>query len=256
MRSTVWIVDPAKGRARADAIVGELAAKKLDAAVEDAPAGPAVVIDDAPDGLAPPADVVRSARIAPSDGDDARPRPLFLDLGRLGIFVFWALVVTGALLALSYRPSTDGAHAGLVDAAESGGGWFVRSLHRVAGQFLAAIVVAYVLRGFFRRLFLGPRGPAAWRISVGFGFVVLAFLLTGFALPWNDVAYRQTVAAADSFEKIPLVGDALAHFLRGGSKVSTLTLVRLYAIHALLLPWAAFWLFMKSRDLRRAGGRP
>ena len=188
----------------------------------------------------------------------ARPaearRPLFRDLGRLSVFLFGVLGVTGALLALYYRPSPDGAFESLVNVTNSVHfGWFVRSLHGVSGHAFVALVGLYILRGYFKRLFLGPRGPAAWRISVAFGFVCLAFLLTGESLPWNQPAYWQTVVNSNLLAEIPLVGGWLSSALRGGSVVSGLTVVRLYVIHALLLPWIAFGLLLLARDLRRKG---
>lgn len=181
-------------------------------------------------------------------------RPLFMDLGRLSVFLFGVLVVTGALLALYYRPSPDGAFESLVNITNSVRfGWFVRSLHRVAGQGFVVLVGIYVLRGFFKRLFLGPRGAAAWRISVAFAFVCVAFLLTGEALPWSQSAYWQTVVNANLVAEVPLVGHWAAEVIRGGPQVSGLTVVRLYAFHALLLPWIAFGLLVLARDLRRRG---
>ena len=181
-------------------------------------------------------------------------RVLFLDLGRLSVFLFGVLIVTGALLALYYRPSPEGAFESLVTITNSVRfGWFVRSMHRVAGQAFVALVGLYVLRGFFKRLYLGPRGAAAWRISVAFAFVGLAFLITGESLPWSQSAYWQTVVNANLIGEIPLVGHRLADALRGGPQVSGLTIVRLYALHALLLPWLAFGLLVLARDLRKRG---
>ncbi len=188
----------------------------------------------------------------------ARPaearRPLFRDLGRLSVFLFGVLGVTGALLALYYRPSPEGAFASLVEVTNGARfGWFVRSLHRVAAHVFVALVGLYILRGFFKRLFLGPRGRSAWRISVAFGFTCLAFLLTGESLPWNQAAYWQTVVNTNLLAEIPLVGGLLSHVVRGGDVVSGLTVVRLYAIHALILPWIAFGLLVMARDLRKRG---
>jgi quinol-cytochrome oxidoreductase complex cytochrome b subunit len=181
-------------------------------------------------------------------------RPLFRDLGRLSVFLFGVLGVSGALLALYYRPSPDGAFKSLVEVTNTVHfGWFVRSLHRLSGHVFVALVGIYILRGYFKRLFLGPRGRAAWRISVGFGFVCLAFLLTGESLPWNQSAYWQTVVNANLLAEIPLIGGWLSHVVRGGEAVDGLAIVRLYAIHALLLPWIAFGLLVLARDLRRRG---
>jgi hypothetical protein len=255
MRSTVWVLDPKLGRPDGEALASSLAALGVTADARELETGTAVVVEDAPTDLAPPATVVRTSRIDTGRRGALAPRPLFRDLGRLGVFVFGVLVATGATLAFWYRPSSDGAFASLVDANGSGVVWFLRALHRVAGHVLVAIVAAYVLRGYFRRLFLGPRGPATWRIAVAFGFVCLGFLLTGAALPWNQSAYGHMVGAADALARIPLVGPALAEFVRGGVGVSGLTVVRVYAIHVLVLPWLAFWLLVLGRDLRRKGER-
>lgn len=187
----------------------------------------------------------------------ARRRPIFLDLGRLSVFLFCVLVATGALLTLYYRPSPEGAFESIVTITNSVHlGWLVRSLHRVAGHAMVVLAAVYTLRGFFKRLFLKERGPEAWRISVVFAFVCLAFLLTGESLPWNQRAYWQTVVNTNLVAQIPLVGGWMADALRGGPQVSGLTVVRLYALHALLLPWIAFGLLVLARDLRRKGGRP
>lgn len=181
-------------------------------------------------------------------------RPLFRDLGRLSVFVFGVLAVTGAMLALYYRPSPEAAFRGLVEVTNSATfGWYVRSLHRVAGHVLVALVGLYVLRGYFKRLFLGPRGRIAWRISVGFAFVCLAFLLSGEALPWNQHAYWQTVVNTNLVADVPVVGGRMANAARGGDAVSGATLVRVYAIHALVLPWIAFGLIVLARNARRRG---
>ena len=181
-------------------------------------------------------------------------RPLYRDLGRLSVFLFGVLGVTGALLALYYRPSPEGAHPSLVEVTNTAPlGWFVRSLHRLSAHVFVALVGIYILRGFFKRLYLRPRGRTAWRISVGFGFVCLAFLLTGESLPWNQTAYWQTVVNTNLLAEIPLVGHWLANVARGGESVSGPTVVRLYAFHALLLPWIALGLLILARDLRRRG---
>jgi quinol-cytochrome oxidoreductase complex cytochrome b subunit len=54
--------------------------------------------------------------------------------------------------------------------------------------------------------------------------------------------------------QVPLVGGWLATFFRGGTEVSGGTLVRLFALHALVFPWLAFGCILLARRLRREGG--
>ena len=181
-------------------------------------------------------------------------RPFFRDLGRLSVFLFGVLAASGLLLALYYRPSPEAAFQSLVDLTNGVTfGWYVRSLHRIAAHAFVAMVGLYIVRGYFKRLFLGPNGRTAWRISVAFGFVSLAFLLTGEALPWNQHAYWTTVVNANVIGEVPVAGDKIATAVRGGDAVSGATLVRIYAIHALLLPWIAIGLLVLARERRRRG---
>jgi quinol-cytochrome oxidoreductase complex cytochrome b subunit len=184
-----------------------------------------------------------------------RPEMLFLDLRRLAVFLFALLVATGALLAIYYRPSSDAAFESLVGLSNAVHfGWFVRSLHRVAGHALVGVMGIYLLRLFFKRAFLRPRGAAGWRIAVAFSLVCLALLITGESLPWNQSAYWQTVVNTNLVGQIPLVGPWLAETGRGGPQVTGATLNRIYAMHALVLPWIAFGLLVLVRDRRRQAG--
>jgi quinol-cytochrome oxidoreductase complex cytochrome b subunit len=185
----------------------------------------------------------------------ARPQMLFLDLRRLAVFLFALLVVTGALLSVYYRPSPDGAFESLVAISNTVHfGWFVRSLHRVTGHALVAVMGVFLLRAFFKRAFLLPRAAGGWRIAVAFSLVCLALLVTGESLPWNQSAYWQTVVNTNLVAEIPVVGGWLGEAARGGPQVTGQTLNRVYAMHALVLPWIAFGLLILVRDRRRKAG--
>lgn len=184
-----------------------------------------------------------------------RRRPFFLDLGRLGIFLFAVLVATGALLAAYFRPSPEGAFDSVVTINDTVTlGWFVRSLHVVAGHGLVALTFVYLIRGFFQRLFLSPRGARAWPIAVGMAFVSLALLVSGESLPGSQTAHWATVMNAHLVARTPFIGHWLTEVFWGGPEVTGQSVVRVYAIHALLLPWVAFLLLARSREVGRSGG--
>jgi quinol-cytochrome oxidoreductase complex cytochrome b subunit len=189
----------------------------------------------------------------------ARPvgyrRSFFRNLGRLAVFLFGVEVVTGALLALYYRPDAHGAYASVGSImSEVTLGWLVRGLHHVTGHALVVVVGLYLVRAYFLRTFLKPLGRAGWVLAVSFSLLVLAFLLTGLSLPWDETAYWRTVTTARLVAQVPVVGGWLATVFRGGEEVSGTTLVRLFALHGLLFPWFAFGLLLLARRLRREGG--
>lgn len=176
------------------------------------------------------------------------------DVRRLAVFLFCVEIVTGALLALYYRPSPEGAYQSLAVLNNNVPfGWYVRSLHLAGGHGLVLVAGLWAFRAFFGRKFLGPNGPQRWSLTVGFVLITVAFLLTGEALPWNQQAYWSTVVTSNLVEDVPLVGHRLATLFRGGPTVGGQTVVRIYAIHALLLPWIAFAMLVVAQRYRRRG---
>jgi quinol-cytochrome oxidoreductase complex cytochrome b subunit len=79
-------------------------------------------------------------------------------------------------------------------------------------------------------------------VGVGLFLTVMGFALTGYLLPWDELAFWGTVVATDATKELPLLGDYLLKFMRGGDTVSDLTLSRFFALHVSLLPMALFGL--------------
>ena len=72
------------------------------------------------------------------------------------------------------------------------------------------------------------------------GFVLfnlsLGLCLTGYLLPWSQLSYWATTVATDAPGAIPVIGDQIVAFLRGGPTVTNVTLGRFFALHVLGLP--------------------
>lgn len=181
-------------------------------------------------------------------------RTFLSDPGRTAVFLFGVEVVTGALLALYYRPAPEAAFSSVQLISNSVlFGWLVRSVHLAAGHVLVLLAWYLVARAFFRRAFLGPSGVGGWLLTVGFLLLMLAFYFTGEALPWDQEAYWRATVTAHLVADTPIVGPWVAGVLRGGPEMTGVTLVRLYAAHALVMPWAAYWMIRKMRELMRKG---
>jgi cytochrome b6-f complex iron-sulfur subunit len=103
MRSTVWVVDPALGRARADAIVASLEKNGVSAVVHAFADGPAVVVEDAPASLAAPDGVVRSASVE-LPGDAAVTRRAVLDLFAGALVAVAGAACVGSVAAFASPP--------------------------------------------------------------------------------------------------------------------------------------------------------
>ncbi len=74
------------------------------------------------------------------------------------------------------------------------------------------------------------------------GFILLAiaifFGLSGYFLLWDERAFAAVRVATGGAAALPLVGETIKAFLRGGIDVTGETLVRFYAFHVCVLPLA------------------
>jgi len=75
-----------------------------------------------------------------------------------------------------------------------------------------------------------------WLSGVGLLGLALGFGFSGYLLPWNTISYFATKVGTDLASDVPLVGTALARFLRGGEQVGGATLTRFFGFHVAVLP--------------------
>ena len=145
--------------------------------------------------------------------------------------------VTGALLAFYYVPSAEAAHATVayVERVVPAGSW-LRALHFHGSQWLPVALLAHLfqlfLRGAHRRM------PVGWLASVLLLALVMSNGATGYSLPWDARAFYSTRIAAGIAGGLPLVGGWARGWLTGGADLTTLTISRFYALHALVVPFA------------------
>jgi len=147
-----------------------------------------------------------------------------------------AQIATGFGLALYYSPSEASAWSSVFwIETQVTLGWLLRGLHH-HGASVAVVVAALhlgqtLLFGAYRK----PR-ELTWMIGVLLLFLLLAFALTGYLLPWDQRGYWATRVAMSMAATVPIVGGHLERLAQGGEGYGTLTLTRFYAIHAVLLP--------------------
>jgi cytochrome b6 len=67
-------------------------------------------------------------------------------------------------------------------------------------------------------------------------FLTLMFGFSGYLLPWNELAFFATKVGTDMAGVLPVVGDFIRRFLRGGEEVTGATLTRFFGFHVAVLP--------------------
>ncbi len=160
-----------------------------------------------------------------------------LCLGGAALVLFVNQVVTGVLLAVYYKPSTEAALASLRFVEQQAAlGFLIRQMHAWGGSLMILFVLLHMARVFFNKAYRHPR-ELTWVSGTLLLLVALAFGFTGYLLPWDQTAFWGTLAITDLIGKAPLVGNLLLTLICGGRQVSELTISRFFALHCLVLPW-------------------
>ena len=177
-------------------------------------------------------------------------------LGGVSLFLVIVLVTTGILLSFHYEPSHDAARESvLYIMTEVASGWLIRGIHNWAASLLVVLMLVHVVRTFFARAYRSPR-MGNWYIGMLILPVVLFFQFTGVILPWDSNAYWSTVEANELAQTVPIWGSIVTH-VAAGTDISNITLVRYFALHTIILPWALFFLLaFHLRFVRRHGIAP
>lgn len=169
-----------------------------------------------------------------ADGDGlSRARAIALAILSVEVVV---LIATGIALFFVYRPTANAAWDDLVLARASGGGFAngVRTAHRIASQLaVPTAIAAGVLTAVSWNANL--RRWAGGAIGIGIGSTALAASLTGFLLPWDQLAVWSVSVGTNMDGYRPIFRDEVRFALMGGTEVHRETLIRWLIVHMLVL---------------------
>jgi quinol-cytochrome oxidoreductase complex cytochrome b subunit len=156
--------------------------------------------------------------------------------GGVSLFFFLIQVLTGILLLFYYKGSADLAFESIqfiMSKVEFG--WLIRSIHAWAANLFILSVFIHMFSVFFEKSYRKPR-ELTWVTGVFLFFMTLAFGFSGYLLPWNKLAFFATKVGTDIAGNIPVVGEIMKGFLRGGDDVTGATLSRFFGFHVALFP--------------------
>jgi len=157
-------------------------------------------------------------------------------MGGITLFLVAVQVATGILLLLYYRPSAGEAYESVkFIVSQVPFGWLIRNVHSWSANLLIFMAFVHLFSTFFLRAYRKPR-ELTWISGVLLLFVMMSFGFSGYLLPWNELAFFATKVGTGIAGAVPLVGDFLVRFLRGGDDVTGATLTRFYGLHVAILP--------------------
>ena len=176
-------------------------------------------------------------------------------LGGMAVVLVGILFASGLMLKFVYQPVPDRAYESIVHLQNNVlFGQLIRNIHHWSGNALLVIVLLHFLRVFFTGAFYPPR-QFNWIIGLAMFLAVLASNITGYLLPWDQLAFWAITVCTAMLEYIPGIGGWLQSLVRGGSDIGPATLSIFFAIHTAVIP-AGLLVLMPFHfwRVRKAGG--
>src|SRR5262245_11370880 len=114
-------------------------------------------------------------------------------------------------------------------------GWLTRSVHSWSANLMILAAFIHMFSVVFLHAYRRPR-ELTWLSGIALLGLALAFGFSGYLLPWNKVSYFATKVGTDMAASVPVLGNYVARFLRGGDDVGSATLTRFFGFQVAVLP--------------------
>lgn len=161
---------------------------------------------------------------------------IWYTLGAVLLTLLGLQFFTGLLLLVYYIPETELAYGSVQRIMnEVPFGWLIRNLHAVGSNLIVVALLLHMLSVMFMNAYKKPR-ELTWLSGFILFNLALVLCLTGYLLPWSQLSFWATTVATEAPGAIPVIGEHIVHFLRGGAMVGEATLGRFFALHVMGLP--------------------
>jgi menaquinol-cytochrome c reductase cytochrome b subunit len=161
-------------------------------------------------------------------------------LGSATLTAFLVQAITGVILAMYYKPSTDEAYSSIQHITNDVTfGWLVRGMHRWGASVFIILLFFHMARVFLYGAYKYPR-ELNWIVGVLLLILGMFEGFTGYLLPYDQTAYWATVVGMNITANGPFVGTIMAQLLQGGPEIGSDTLARFYSLHMLVAPALIF----------------
>ena len=159
------------------------------------------------------------------------------------------------MLKFVYEPTPMAAYTSIqVMQQDVTFGQLIRNIHHWCANILVVVLMLHMLRVFFSGAFHAPR-QFNWIIGLVLFSLVLAANLSGYLLPYDQLAYWAVTVFSAMIGYIPGLGDWLQQAMGNGNELGARTLPFFFSLHTTVLPVLLgglmgfhFW------RIRKAGG--
>jgi menaquinol-cytochrome c reductase cytochrome b subunit len=162
-------------------------------------------------------------------------------LGGLAFTALMLLASSGMLLLVYYQPTPERAyHSILFLESTVWGGKYLRSLHRISSHALLLLIMLHTLRVVLTGACQRPR-QMNWVIGMLLLCLAVFEAYAGYLLPMDQLAYWATQTGMELVTTLPF-GNALRTLLVPDGIGLSLSLLRFYALHVVVVPLLLFLL--------------
>ena len=148
-------------------------------------------------------------------------------------------IATGIFLAMNYVPHTSMAFESVERIMRDvNGGDIIRYTHANGASMFFVAVYVHMLRGLYYGSYKAPR-EMIWIVGCLIFFLMIATAFLGYVLPWGQMSYWGAEVITNLIGAIPLIGEPILIWLRGGPAIDNATLNRFFSLHY-LLPFVIF----------------
>ena len=156
------------------------------------------------------------------------------NFGSLAGIVLVVMIATGIMLAMHYMPHQDYAFDSVERIMRDVNyGWLLRYIHMNGGSMFFIVVYIHLFRGMYYGSYKAPR-EILWWLGVIILLLMMSTAFMGYLLPWGQMSFWGATVITNLFSAVPLVGDFIVEWLRGGFAVENATLNRFFSLHYLM----------------------
>ena len=157
--------------------------------------------------------------------------------GSLALMILVIQIATGVFLTMGYESSAAGAADSVSGNImyDMNWGWLIRYMHSTGASAFFIVVYLHMFRGMIYGSYKKPR-ELIWVLGVFIYLALMAEAFMGYLLPWGQMSLWGAKVIINLFDAIPLIGPALAEWVRGDFDISDITLKRFVAFHVIAVP--------------------
>jgi ubiquinol-cytochrome c reductase cytochrome b subunit len=143
-------------------------------------------------------------------------------------------IVTGIVLAMHYVPHVDHAFDSVQRfVRDVPWGWLIQPMHAVGASMFFLAVYIHMFRGLYYGSYKAPR-EVLWILGCVIYLLMVVTGFLGYTLPWGQMSFWAATVITNILGAVPVVGESIQVWIRGGGAIDNATLNRFFSLHYLM----------------------